>query len=78
MPYDGQQLHIFSCFSCFTPLLLAWGLLVACIKTKSTLKGMGVVAPSSEIWVWGKCLFAMCRPSSGGGGWVQKVWVIES
>ena len=59
-------------------MLLAWGLLVACIKNKSTLKGMGVIAPSSGIWVWGKYMFALCRPSGGGGGWVQQDWVIES
>ena len=39
---------------------------------------MEVIAPSSEIWVWGKCLFAMCRPSGGGWGWVQQVWVIDN
>ena len=49
-----------------------------CIKNDTILKDMGVIAPSCEIWVWGKCLFAMCRPSSEGGGWAQQVSVIES
>ena len=40
---------------------------------------MGVIAPLSEILVWGKCLFAMCSPGSGGHrGWVQQVWVFDS
>ena len=68
-------------FKFVTLLLLALGLLVlvvACIKNKSTLKGMGVIAPSSGIWVWGKWQFAMCMSSSGDGGWVQEVWVNES
>ena len=62
----------------FFPIATCMGVVVACTKNKLTLKGMEVIAPSSEIWVWCKCLSAMCRPSSGGEGWIQQVWVIES
>ena len=60
MSDDG---HIFSCFNYLPSLLLAWGLLVVCtlIKNKSTLQCMGLIAPSSEIWIWHKCLFHCIR-----------------
>ena len=75
MPDDGQQLNN-NCFPILDPIAI-W------IEKKSMLQGMGVIAPSSEIW--GKFLYSKYRTTGGSGGggggvgdWYQRLCIMET